>query len=67
MLRRSRFSVRPNIGAAGRTAAATSQEIPAASKEAADAHKNVVESSTASSECDPKAAEAPSEKPATQG
>lgn len=68
MLRRSRFSVRPNVGAAGRTAAAAaSQETAAVNKDAADAPKTVNESSTATSECDRKAAEAQSEKPATQG
>lgn len=67
MLRRSRFSVRPNVGAAGRTAAAASQETAAVSKDDADAPKTVSESSTAVSECDRKAADAQSEKPATQG
>lgn len=66
MLRRSRFSVRPNVGAAGRTAAA-SQETPVVSKDAGDAHKTVSESSSAASEVDPKAVEAQSEKPPTQG
>lgn len=69
MLRRSRFSVRPNVGAAGRTAAATaaSQETPAVSKDAGDPPKIVTESSAPASEFDHKAAEAQSEKPAPQG
>lgn len=66
MLRRSRFSVRPNVGAAGRTAA-VSQESPAVSKNTGDAPKTVSESKAAVSEFDHKAAEAQSEKPATQG
>lgn len=33
MLRRSRFSVRPNVGTVGRTAAGTPQEPPAENRE----------------------------------
>lgn len=67
MLRRSRFSARPNVGAAGRTtaAAAAGQETPAVSKDAGDAPKTVSESSA--TEFDRQAAEAQSENPAAQG
>lgn len=63
MLRRSRFSVRPNVGAVGRTttAAAASQETTAVSKDAGDAPKTVESESSAAAD------EAQSEKPATQG
>ncbi|XP_075885526.1 uncharacterized protein LOC142890416 isoform X2 [Nelusetta ayraudi] len=69
MFRRSRFSARPNVGAAGRTAAAVaaSEETPAVSKDAGDAPKTASEGSTAASESDSKPAVAQSEKPATQG
>lgn len=71
MLRRSRFSVRPNVGAAGRAAAtataAASQETPTVSKDAGDAPKTVSESSAATTELDCQAAEAQSENAATQG
>lgn len=69
MFRRSRFSVRPNVGAAGRTAAAAaaSQETPAVSKDAGDAAKTVSESTTAAAEFDSKPSVAQSDKPAAQG
>lgn len=69
MLRRSRFSVRPNVGAAGRAAAtaAASQETPTVSKDAGDTPKTVSESSAAATEFDCQAAEAQSENAATQG
>lgn len=59
MFRRSRFSARPNVGAANRTAAA-SQETPAVSKDAGDSAKSISKSNS-------KVAVAQSEKSATQG
>lgn len=68
MFRRSRFTVRPNVGAAGRTAAAAaSEETPVVSKDAGDAPKTASEGNAAASESDSKPAVAQSEKPATQG
>lgn len=48
MFRRSRFSVRPNVGAVGRTAAGTPQETPAASQETSQTQKEPNESNNAS-------------------
>lgn len=70
MFRRSRFSVRPNVGAVGRTtaaAASASQEPPAVSKDAGDTPKNISEGSATASESDNKPAAVQSDKPATQG
>ncbi|XP_035996610.1 transcription factor TFIIIB component B'' homolog [Fundulus heteroclitus] len=47
MFRRSRFSVRPNVGTVGRTAAATSQEPPAANQDASKTQKEPNESNDA--------------------
>uniref|UniRef100_UPI0037E7F656 transcription factor TFIIIB component B'' homolog n=1 Tax=Semicossyphus pulcher TaxID=241346 RepID=UPI0037E7F656 len=66
MFRRSRFSIRPNVGTAGR-AAATSQEAPSASQEAGEAPKDAAESSTATAVTDNKSVVTPSEKPGPQG
>lgn len=46
MLRRSRFSVRPNVGTAGRTAAGTPQEPPAENRETSGTQKEPVASSS---------------------
>uniref|UniRef100_A0A096M8B7 Zgc:162472 n=1 Tax=Poecilia formosa TaxID=48698 RepID=A0A096M8B7_POEFO len=48
MFRRSRFSVRPNVGTVGRTAAGTPQEPPAASQETSQTQKEPNEGSNAS-------------------
>uniref|UniRef100_A0A3B5KTS8 Transcription factor TFIIIB component B'' Myb domain-containing protein n=1 Tax=Xiphophorus couchianus TaxID=32473 RepID=A0A3B5KTS8_9TELE len=48
MFRRSRFSVRPNVGTVGRTAAGTPQETPAASQETSQTQKEPNESNNAS-------------------
>uniref|UniRef100_A0A3Q2QYB5 Zgc:162472 n=1 Tax=Fundulus heteroclitus TaxID=8078 RepID=A0A3Q2QYB5_FUNHE len=47
MFRRSRFSVRPNVGTVGRTAAATSQEPPAANQDTSKTQKEPDESKDA--------------------
>ncbi|KAG8010548.1 Disabled-like protein 2 [Nibea albiflora] len=61
MFRRSRFSIRPNVGTAGRAAAAaTPQEAPSVSQEASE---TLNESSTATAVTDNKSAGTP-EKPA---
>lgn len=65
MFRRSRFSVRPNVGTAGRTAA-TPQEAPSVKQEASEASKDVpVDTSTAGT--DSKSVVAPSDKPTAPG
>ncbi|XP_041666445.1 transcription factor TFIIIB component B'' homolog isoform X2 [Cheilinus undulatus] len=64
MFRRSRFSIRPNVGTAGRTAAAP-QEAPSASQEAGETPKDVSENSTA--ETENKSVVTPSEKPTPSG
>ncbi|XP_068609239.1 transcription factor TFIIIB component B'' homolog [Brachionichthys hirsutus] len=46
MFRRSRFSVRPNVGTAGRSAAAAPQEAPPVNQEPGETPKEVSESST---------------------
>ncbi|XP_042364774.1 transcription factor TFIIIB component B'' homolog [Plectropomus leopardus] len=66
MFRRSRFSIRPNVGTAGRTAA-TPQETPSASQEASETPKDVSESSTAPAETDNTSVVTPSEKPTASG
>ncbi|KAM4720497.1 uncharacterized protein FYW61_015879 isoform 2-T2 [Anableps anableps] len=48
MFRRSRFSVRPNVGTTGRTAAGTPQEPPAANQETSKTQKEPNESNNAS-------------------
>ncbi|XP_049909320.1 transcription factor TFIIIB component B'' homolog isoform X4 [Epinephelus moara] len=66
MFRRSRFSIRPNVGTAGRTAA-TPQEAPSANQEASENPKDVSESSTATAVTDNKSVVTPSEKPTASG
>ncbi|XP_035523717.1 transcription factor TFIIIB component B'' homolog isoform X2 [Morone saxatilis] len=65
MFRRSRFSVRPNVGTAGRTTA-TSQEAPTVNQEASETPKDVSESSTATAVTD-KSVVTPSEKRTAPG
>ncbi|KAM4532798.1 uncharacterized protein V3H82_026525 [Fundulus diaphanus] len=48
MFRRSRFSVRPNVGTVGRTAAGSSQEPPAANQDTSKTQKEPNESNDAS-------------------
>ncbi|XP_039635737.1 mucin-5AC isoform X3 [Perca fluviatilis] len=67
MFRRSRFSIRPNVVTAGRTAAAP-QEAPSANQEANETPKDVSESSsTTTAVTDNKSVVTPSEKPAAPG
>ncbi|XP_028456670.1 transcription factor TFIIIB component B'' homolog [Perca flavescens] len=68
MFRRSRFSIRPNVVTAGRTAAAP-QEAPSANQEASETPKDVSESSssTTTAVTDNKSVVTPSEKPAAPG
>ncbi|XP_033502895.2 uncharacterized protein LOC117269742 isoform X2 [Epinephelus lanceolatus] len=66
MFRRSRFSIRPNVGTAGRTAA-TPQEAPSANQEASENPKDVSESSTATAVTDDKSVVTLSEKPTASG
>ncbi|KAM9841639.1 uncharacterized protein ACBR49_015071 [Aulostomus maculatus] len=63
MFRRSRFSVRPNVGTAGRTAPA-SQEAAAGNQDASEALKDVAEASAAA---DGNSDAAPSEKVSVSG
>ncbi|KAK5879287.1 hypothetical protein CesoFtcFv8_024605 [Champsocephalus esox] len=62
MFRRSRFSIRPNVGATGKTAS-TAQESPSASQETSETPNDVGESSTATAVTDNKPAVTPSETP----
>lgn len=64
MFRRSRFSIRPNVGVAGRTAA-TPHEAPLASQEASETPKDVSDSNTSVTEN--QSVVTPSEKPTVQG
>ncbi|KAM6975870.1 uncharacterized protein LKV04_015133 [Tautogolabrus adspersus] len=66
MFRRSRFSVRPNVGTAGRTAA-TPQEAPLASQEAGETPKDISESCTTAAVTENKSVVTPSEKPTSVG
>ncbi|XP_074472931.1 uncharacterized protein LOC141756873 isoform X2 [Sebastes fasciatus] len=66
MFRRSRFSIRPNVGTTGRTAG-TPQEASSASQEASETPKDVSESSTATAVTDDKSVVTPSEKPTAPG
>ncbi|XP_037608809.1 transcription factor TFIIIB component B'' homolog isoform X2 [Sebastes umbrosus] len=66
MFRRSRFSIRPNVGTTGRTAG-TPQEASSASQEASKTPKDVSESSTATAVTDDKSVVTPSEKPTAPG
>ncbi|XP_033951477.1 transcription factor TFIIIB component B'' homolog isoform X2 [Pseudochaenichthys georgianus] len=66
MFRRSRFSIRPNVGATGKTAS-TPQESPSASQETSDTPNDVGESSTATAVTDNKPAVTPSETPTAPG
>ncbi|XP_034752722.1 transcription factor TFIIIB component B'' homolog isoform X2 [Etheostoma cragini] len=73
MFRRSRFSIRPNVVTAGRTAAAP-QEAPSTNQEASETPKDVSESSTTTTTTtttpvvtDNKSVVTPSEKPAPPG
>ncbi|XP_051268098.1 transcription factor TFIIIB component B'' homolog isoform X2 [Dicentrarchus labrax] len=65
MFRRSRFSVRPNVGTGGRTTA-TSQEAPSVNQEASETPKDVSESSPANAVTD-KSVVTPSEKRTAPG
>uniref|UniRef100_A0A3Q2Y1E7 Transcription factor TFIIIB component B'' Myb domain-containing protein n=2 Tax=Hippocampus comes TaxID=109280 RepID=A0A3Q2Y1E7_HIPCM len=58
MFRRSRFSVRPNVGGAGRTASSSQDAVPA-SQEAKETTKDVDESVAASVVTDSKLVDAP--------
>uniref|UniRef100_A0A3Q3WC41 Myb-like domain-containing protein n=1 Tax=Mola mola TaxID=94237 RepID=A0A3Q3WC41_MOLML len=53
MFRRSRFSIRPNVGTAGRTAA-TPQESPPADQEASETSKVISDNNTATTVTDSK-------------
>ncbi|XP_049595287.1 transcription factor TFIIIB component B'' homolog isoform X2 [Syngnathus scovelli] len=64
MFRRSRFSVRPNVGGVGRTAA-SSQEAAPSSQDAKEAPKDVEESVAASTVTDSKPIDAPEAKATT--
>ncbi|XP_044029871.1 transcription factor TFIIIB component B'' homolog isoform X3 [Siniperca chuatsi] len=66
MFRRSRFSIRPNVGTAGRTAA-TPQEAPSVNQEASETPKDISESSTDTAVTDNKSVVNPSEKPTAPG
>lgn len=65
MFRRSRFSVRPNVGAAGRTAA-TPQEAPPVNQKNGDTSKITAPSDTDTAVAE-KSATTPSEHPSAQG
>lgn len=52
MFRRSRFSVRPNVGTVGRTTAGTSQEPPVSNQEASEKPKEATESKGATAVTD---------------
>ncbi|XP_028272940.1 transcription factor TFIIIB component B'' homolog isoform X4 [Parambassis ranga] len=62
MFRRSRFSVRPNVGTAGRAAAAAPPETPSASQESSETPKDASESINAAPVTDNKSDVTPSEK-----
>lgn len=64
MFRRSRFSIRPNVGVAGRTAA-TPQEAPPVNQEASETPRDVGDSNTSVTEN--QSVVTPSEKPTVQG
>ncbi|KAM7368720.1 hypothetical protein PAMP_013032 [Pampus punctatissimus] len=66
MFRRSRFSIRPSVSTAGRTAA-TSQEAPSVNQEASEAPKDAGENSTATAVTDSKSVVTPSETPTASG
>ena len=66
MFRRSRFSIRPNVGTAGRTAA-TPQEAPSVNQEADETPKDAGESSAGAAVTDNKSVVTPSEKPTAPG
>ncbi|XP_073333972.1 uncharacterized protein [Pagrus major] len=66
MFRRSRFSIRPNVGTAGRTTA-TPQEAPSVNQEAGETPKDVSESSAGTAVTDNKSVVTPSEKPTAPG
>lgn len=57
MFRRSRFSIRPNVGTAGRTAAA--QETPSANQEHSETPRNAGESNSGPAVTDDKSAVTP--------
>ncbi|XP_071321461.1 transcription factor TFIIIB component B'' homolog isoform X2 [Trachinotus anak] len=65
MFRRSRFSIRPNVSTAGRTAA-TPQEAPSATQEASETPRDVSDS-TPTAVTDTKSVVTPSEKPTASG
>lgn len=64
MFRRSRFSVRPNVGTAGRAAA--TQEAPPVNQDSSETPKDVCESNPAAAVTDNKPVVTPSEKPTAQ-
>ncbi|XP_035040491.2 transcription factor TFIIIB component B'' homolog [Hippoglossus stenolepis] len=66
MFRRSRFSIRPNVGTAGRTAA-TPQEAPSSNQESSETPKDISESSTPIAVTDIKSDVTPSEKTTAPG
>lgn len=66
MFRRSRFSIRPNVGTAGRTAA-TPQEASAENQETSETPKDSSDNNTATAVIENKSLVTPSEKPAEQG
>ncbi|XP_038589444.1 transcription factor TFIIIB component B'' homolog isoform X2 [Micropterus salmoides] len=66
MFRRSRFSIRPNVGTAGRTPA-TTQDATSVNQEASENPQSVSESSTATAVTDNKSVVTPSEKPTAPG
>ncbi|XP_060931775.1 transcription factor TFIIIB component B'' homolog [Limanda limanda] len=66
MFRRSRFSIRPNVGTAGRTAAIP-QEAPSSNQESSETPKDISESSTPTAVTDIKSDVTPSEKTTAPG
>ncbi|XP_019937683.2 transcription factor TFIIIB component B'' homolog isoform X2 [Paralichthys olivaceus] len=66
MFRRSRFSIRPNVGTAGRTAA-TPQEAPSSNQESSETPRDISESSTPTAVTDTTSDVTPSEKATTPG
>lgn len=66
MFRRSRFSIRPNVGTAGRTAA-TPQEASPVNQETIETPKDSIDKNTAPAVIENKSLVTPSEKSADQG
>lgn len=65
MFRRSRFSVRPNVGTGGR-AAATTQEAPPVNQEGSETPKDICQSNATAAVTDNKPVVTPSDKPTAQ-